>query len=232
MAHIHLEDGAFTIFWVSAWTAAAALVIFVALMRLGRGRLATPKLAIASMCVAVGFAAFQIEIPVLGGVHLNLTPLMGVLVGPALGTLSVLTINIFSAAIGHGGWSMIGVNTLVNSVEVILGYAVYRFSREYLKANRFSAGFASASIALTISALVAVAIVAISEIQGSSLTRAETIANMWVLALGNIITGVFEGVVTGYIVSFLGRVRPDLLGEKPDVKVERGEALPEVISAG
>jgi len=232
MAHIHLEDGAFTILWVFVWTAAAAVVILVALLRLGRGKLATPRLAIASMCVAVGFAAFQIEIPVFGGVHLNLTPLMGILVGPSLGSLCVLTINIFSAAIGHGGWSMIGVNTLINTVEVVLGYAIYRFSREYLRTRRFAAGFASASIALTVSAFVAVAIVAISEIQGSSLTRAETLTNMWVLALGNIITGLFEGVVTGYIVSFLGRVRPDLLGEKAEVKVERGEALPEVTSDG
>ncbi len=232
MAHIHLEDGAFTIFWVFVWTAAAAVVITIALLRLGRGRLPTPKLAIASMCVAVGFAAFQIEIPVLGGVHLNLTPLMGILVGPSLGSLCVLTINIFSAAIGHGGWSMIGVNTLINVVEVLLGFAIYRFARDYLKVRRFTAGFASAAIALTVSAFVAVAIVSISEIQGSSLSRAQTVANMLVLAIGNIITGMFEGVVTGYIVSFLGRVRPDLIGEKPSEEIARGEAQPEVTPVG
>lgn len=220
MAHVHLEDGAFTLFWVLVWFAVAAGIVSIALYRLGRGQIPTRKLAIASMCVAVGFAAFQIEIPVFGGVHLNLTPLMGILVGPALGSLCVLTINIFSAAIGHGGWSMIGANTLVNTVEVFLGFYVYRFLRRYAKMGRFSSGFGAASTALTVSALVAVAIVSVSLIQGSTQTRAQTMANMTVLAIGNIIMGLFEGVVTGYIVSFLGRVRPDLIGESTTARIE------------
>jgi len=219
MAHVHLEDGAFTLFWVLVWFAVAASIISIAWYRLGRDQIPTRKLAIASMCVAVGFAAFQIEIPVFGGIHLNLTPLMGILVGPALGSFCVLTINIFSAAIGHGGWSMIGANTLVNSVEVFLGYYVYLFLRRYVKLGRFYSGFGAASTALTVSALIAVAIVSISLIQGSTQTRAQTMANMTVLAIGNIIMGVFEGIVTGYIVSFLGRVRPDLIGESAPATV-------------
>jgi len=230
MAHVHLEDGSFTLIWVLAWSALAAGLMSIALYRLGRGQIPTRKLAIASMCVAVGFAAFQIEIPVFGGVHLNLTPLMGILVGPSLGSLCVLTINLFSAAIGHGGWSMIGANTLVNMVEVFLGYYVYRFLREYVRAERFSSGLGAASIALTVSALVAVAIVSISEIQGSTQTRAQTLSNMLVLAIANIVTGVFEGVVTGYIVSFLGKVRPDLIGESPQARVEGIEGQEEALA--
>jgi cobalt/nickel transport system permease protein len=231
MAHVHLEDGAFTLFWVLVWSAAAAGLVSIALYRLGRGQIPTRKLAIASMCVAVGFAAFQIEIPVFGGVHLNLTPLMGILVGPALGSLCVLTINVFSAAIGHGGWSMIGANTLVNMVEVLLGFYAYLFLRRYAKAGRFYSGFGAASIALTVSALVAVAIVSISEIQGSTQTREQTLSNMLVLAIANIVTGLFEGVVTAYIVSFLGSVRPDLIGESAPARNEavenRTEAAPD-----
>lgn len=220
MAHIHLEDGAFSLFWVLVWSAAGAALISIALYRLGRGNISTRKLAIASMCVAVGFAAFQIEIPVFGGVHLNLTPLMGILIGPSLGCLCVLTINFFSAAIGHGGWSMIGANTLVNFVEVFIGYAVYRFLRTHAGVGRFYSGFGAAAIALSVSAFVAVAIVSVSEIQGSSLTRGETMGNMLVLAIANVVTGLFEGVVTGYIASLLGRVRPDLIGESPPPREE------------
>lgn len=220
MAHIHLEDGAFTLFWAVVWSAAGAALISIALYRLGRGKIPTSKLAIASMCVAVGFAAFQIEIPVFGGVHLNLTPLMGILVGPALGSLCALMINVFSAAIGHGGWSMIGANTVVNIVEVVLGFEVYRMLRKHAGVGRFYSGFGAAATALTVSALVAVAIISVSEIQGSSLTRGETMANMLVLAVANIVTGLFEGVVTGYIVSFLGKVRPDLIGESPPPREE------------
>lgn len=232
MAHVHLEDGAFTLFWVLVWFAVAAGIISIALFRLGRGQIPTRKLAIASMSVAVGFAAFQIEIPVFGGIHLNLTPLMGILIGPALGSLCVLTINIFSAAIGHGGWSMIGANTLVNTVEVFLGYYVYYFLRRYAKVGRFYSGFGAAAIALTVSALVAVAIVSVSLIQGSTQTREQTMANMTVLAIGNIIMGLFEGVVTGYIVSFLGKVRPDLIGESAPPRIENFASRTEVAADG
>lgn len=214
MAHVHLEDGAFTLLWVAAWSASAALVILLAMYRLREDRMPTTKLAIASMCVAVGFAAFQLEIPVLGGgVHLNLTPLMGILVGPSLGSLCVLMINIFSAAIGHGGWGMIGANTLVNVSEVVIGYYVYRLLRGRLGIRRFTSGFGAAATALTISAFIAVAIVSISDIQGSTQTGTETLRNMLIITVANVLTGLFEGVVTGYIVSFLGRLRPDLLGE-------------------
>lgn len=232
MAHVHLEDGAFTLFWVAAWSALAGLVILLALYRLRGDRMPTSKLAIASMCVAVGFAAFQIEIPVLGGgVHLNLTPLMGILVGPSLGSLCVLIINIFSAAIGHGGWGMIGANTLVNVSEVVLGYYVYRLLRSRLRIRHFASGFGAAATALTISALVAVAIVSVSDIQGSTQTGAETLRNMLIITVANVLTGLFEGIVTGYIVSFLGRLRPDLLGES-QIVARKKPVVGELVSSG
>lgn len=230
MAHIHLEDGAFTLFWVAVWTLAAMGPVLLALYRVGGKRIPTSKLAIASMCVAVGFAVFQVEIPLFGGLHLNLTPLFGILIGPALGSLSVLMINIFGSAIGHGGWGMIGANTLVNVVEVVLGYGFYVVLRTKLHASRFASGFGATSAALAISSFLIVAIVAISEIQDSTQTRAQTIDNMTIIALVNVITGIIEGVVTGYIVAFLGKVRPDLLwgaeGKNPkEEKPSSGEAI-------
>ena len=76
--------------------------------------------------------------------------------------------------------------------------------------------------------VIAVAIVVVSEIQGSTQTRAQTMANMLVLAVANIVTGLFEGVVTGYIVSFLGKVRPDLIGETAPARIEVVENRTEV----
>src|SRR5512137_1943354 len=155
MAHVHLEDGAFTIEWVILWTLIAAGIISLALYRVGGRKLPTRKLAIAAMCVAVGFAIFQVEIPVLGGVHINLTPFMGILIGPSMGSLAVFIINVFSAAVGHGGWGMIGANSIINIVEVFLGYHIYRFLRISVKRSRFASGFGAASIALTVSAFLA-----------------------------------------------------------------------------
>jgi cobalt/nickel transport system permease protein len=213
MAHIHLEDGALAIEWVILWNVAAAVALAVAIYLFGRSKPSTRRLAIAAMCIAVGFAVFQIEIPVFGGLHVNLTPFMGIIVGPVLGTMCVFVINLFSAAVGHGGWGLIGVNTIVNMVEVVAGYYLYRLIRVRLSRSRFSSAFVATSIALTVSAVLVVLILAVSGIQGSGLSGQQTLANLTILAIADAVTGIAEGVLTGYIVSFIGKIRPDLLGE-------------------
>ena len=65
-------------------------------------------------------------VPLLGAIHLNLTPLIGILAGPVLGGLVVFVVNVLSAAIGHGGWGLIGANVLVNVTEVITAWLAFR----------------------------------------------------------------------------------------------------------
>ena len=232
MAHVHLEDGAFSIEWLVLWNLAAAVMIAVAIYLFGRMKPSTRKLAIAAMCIAVGFAVFQIEIPVFGGLHVNLTPFMGIIVGPVLGTMCVFVINVFSAAVGHGGWGMIGVNTIVNTVEVVIGYYLYRFLRVHLSRGRFSSAFGATSVALAVSAVLVVLVIAASGVQGSNLSREQTLANLTVIAVADIVTGIAEGVLTGYIVSFIGKIRPDLLGDaehgSKDSRLRLKEASPDV----
>ena len=212
MAHIHLEDGAFSPLWLLIWSAIAAILIAIPLLTNRRKEIPPRRIAIAAMCASVGFAVFMVEVPTpVGPVHMNLTPLIGILAGPGMGSLVALVINIFGAAIGHGGWGMVGPNSIVNIVEVVIGYYTFRFFKTISKTGDFWSGFSATTIALTISAFFVVLIVSVSEIQGSNLTRGETLNNMLILAVANVVAAVVEGIVTGYIVSFLGRVRPDLL---------------------
>ena len=212
MAHIHLEDGAFSPLWLLIWSAIAAVLIAIALLANRRKEIPPRRIAIAAMCASVGFAVFMVEVPTpVGPVHMNLTPLIGILAGPGMGSLVALVINIFGAAIGHGGWGMVGPNSIVNIAEVVVGYYTFRFFKTVTKTGDFWSGFRATTIALTISAFLVVLVVSISEIQGSSLTRGETLNNMLILAVANVVAAVVEGIVTGYIISFLGRVRPDLL---------------------
>ena len=114
MAHIHLPDGSFTLFWVLVWWICALALIGAAIRLARRGGLDSRKITVAAFVTAAAFAVFQLEVPLFGGVHLNLTPLIGILVGPVLGSLVVFIVNILSAATGHGGWGLIGANILVN----------------------------------------------------------------------------------------------------------------------
>jgi cobalt/nickel transport system permease protein len=118
VAHIHLPDGSFTLSWVLFWWLCALVLLGAALLRARVSRLGSREIAVAAFLTVAAFVAFLLEIPLFGGVHLNLTPLIGILAGPVLGTLVVLVTNILSAAIGHGGWGLIGANVLVNVSEV------------------------------------------------------------------------------------------------------------------
>src|SRR5665811_1822058 len=123
MAHIHLPDGTFSIKWVITWWIIALIIVGLCLYWLKKvKKIENRKITMAAMLTAASFAIFQVNIPLFGGVHINLTPLIGILVGPAIGGIIVLIVNILSAAIGHGGWGLIGANILVNMTEVTVAY--------------------------------------------------------------------------------------------------------------
>lgn len=209
MAHIHLEDGAFTLPWVIIWSAAALVAVVICLYWLRNVKKADSRMiTLAGLLTAAAFAVFQIEIPVLG-VHLSLTPLVGIVAGPAIGGVIFLIVNIFSAAIGHEGWTIIGANLLINMVEVISAFFVYRWITRSTKMKTvYSAGIA-AFVALFLGNVAMMAIILVSGVQGKATVE---LSELSVLAVANIIMAVVEAFVTGYIVAYIQKVRPDMLG--------------------
>ena len=214
MAHIHLEDGSFTLTWVLVWWIIAIVCIGIALWSLRSPDKKNQKLiTIAAFLTAAAFAVSQIEIPLFGGVHLNLTPLIGILAGPVLGSLIVLIINILSAAIGHGGWGLIGANVLVNLCEVIIACLIFRSARGVISTISTRAGIATFA-GLFCGNLVMVAIILISGIQGVTQTPEQVLAGLTLIIAVNMAVAVFESLLTGLIIGYIGKIRPDLLGEK------------------
>jgi cobalt/nickel transport system permease protein len=210
LAHIHLPDGAFTIEWVAVWWAILLLVLITVLFRMRRKDTSNLSgIAITAMITAVSFATFQISLPLLGGVHLNLTPLVGILLGPGLGILSVFIVNVFSSAIGHGGWGLVGANSLINSVEVSLSYLTFRLLNG--RFGTFSSGVGAALVGLLAGSIAMIVVIVVSGIQGSALTRSEIFSNLILLAGVNLFVAAIEGTVTGFALAYVKRLRPDLL---------------------
>jgi len=216
MAHIHLEDGSFSLFWVAVWWIAAIVLIGIAIYLVrSEKKPDRRKITLAAFCTAAAFAIFQVSLPIFGGVHLNLTPLIGILVGPAAGSLVVLIINILSAAIGHGGWGLIGANTLVNIVEVGIGYAMFRMLRSAIP-DLFSRAGIATIIGLLCGNIVMVLIVIVSGVQGVNQSPSQILTGLSLIAALNMGVAVIEAFITGLIVAYIGKVRPDLLsGERP-----------------
>lgn len=213
MAHIHLEDGSFTIFWAIAWWLAAIVAISLSIIWLRKiRRIGGRTITVAGLCTAASFAIFQISIPIAGGVHLNLTPLIGILTGPAVGSIIVLIVNIFSAAIGHGGWGLIGANCLINISEVTSAYFIYK-GMERLTDSVFTRAGVATLLGLFIGNVAMLAIILVSGIQGVSQSKADILWGLSLIAGINMIVAVIEAVVTGYIIAYIGRVRPDILKE-------------------
>lgn len=214
MAHIHLEDGAFSITWVIIWWLVALVIIGICLYWLRNVKKVDNRLiTLAGLCTAASFALFQINIPIAGGVHMNLTALIGILTGPAIGSLIVLIVNIFSAAIGHGGWGLIGANCLINISEVVTAYFIFRWLGR-LKIDTFSKAGVSTLVGLLVGNVVMMAIILVSGIQGVNQSTLSILEGLSLIAGINMIIAVIEAIVTGYVVSYIERVRPDILGGK------------------
>lgn len=216
MAHIHLEDGSFTLFWVIVWWAVALLLISAALFWVRSvKKIDNRKVTLAAFCTAAAFAIFQVSIPLFGGVHLNLTPLIGILVGPAMGSFVVLIINILSAALGHGGWGIIGANLLVNIIEVVVAYTLFRALKKIFS-GAFPRGVIATLAGLFCGNLALIVIILVSGVQGVSQSASQILTSLSLLAGVNMGVAIIEAVITGMIITYIIRVKPDMLeGERP-----------------
>ena len=211
MAHIHLGEGSFPLWALVLWTLVGVGLISVVTYRVRKGGIKTQHIALAGIGAAASFAVFQLNLPVWGGIHMNLTGLVGILAGPTLGALVALVVNIFSAALGHGAVGLLGANTLVNATEAIVAYYIFK-TLMGMDWDVFPASASAATIGLSAGAFLMGAIIVISGVNGSALPRADlTVAVAGLVGL-NLGVAVIEGILTGFIVQFLASIRPDLVG--------------------
>ena len=211
MAHIHLGEGSFPLWAVIVWTLLGLGLISTIIYRIRKGGIETHQIALAGIGAAASFAVFQLNIPVWGGIHMNLTGLVGILAGPLLGALIALVVNIFSAALGHGAVGLLGAKTLVNASEAIVAYYMFK-TLMGMDWDVFPASTSAATIGLSAGAFLMGAIIVISGVNGSALPRGDLAIAVGGLVGLNLGVAVIEGLLTGFIINFLTSVRPDLIG--------------------
>jgi len=210
MAHIHLGEGSFPLWALALWSVLGVALLAIVTYRIRKGGIKTSQIALAGIGAAASFAVFQLNIPVWGGIHMNLTGLVGILAGPLLGALIALVVNVFSAALGHGAVGLLGANVLVNASEAIVAYYAFRTLMN-MDWDVFPASASAATLGLSAGAFLMGAIIVVSGVNGSALPRSDlTIAVAGMVGL-NLGVAVVEGVLTGFIVQFLASVRPDLV---------------------
>jgi cobalt/nickel transport system permease protein len=211
MAHIHLGEGSFPLWALALWSTVGVALVGAVVYRIRKGGIKTHQIALAGIAAAASFAIFQLNIPVWGGVHMNLTGLVGILAGPLLGTIIALVVNVFSAALGHGAVGLIGANTLVNASEAIVAFYAFK-TLVKMDWDIFPASAGAATLGLSTGAVLMGAIIVVSGVNGSALPRADLTVAVGGLVGLNLGVAVLEGLLTGFILQFLASVRPDLVG--------------------
>ena len=246
MSHLHIPDGVLPLWLVALGWVVAAVYVGLALIAVRKGERVqlVPRVGVVAALV---LAAMSTEIVPIA-YHLNLTVLAGIILGPAAGVLAAFAVNLILALFGHGGVTVIGLNTVVIGTEVVAGFLLFRgFSRLVGDRPGLAAGLATV-LALALSTTLMIGIVGLSRIApthardlGSLDPKTLTLANPFghglvanrivtpeqgapagnggvsltrfaiaVYALGAIGWAI-EATLTGFIVSFVARVRAELL---------------------
>src|SRR4030042_4197374 len=115
MSHIHFPDGVLPVWlWVSGFF--VAILIGTILFRLIKKEELTRRLPLLGMMAALMVLGAAVEIVPIA-YHVNLTVISGILLGPSLIFLATFVVNVILALFGHGGSTVIGLHTLLLSLE-------------------------------------------------------------------------------------------------------------------
>ncbi|NMA84196.1 MAG: hypothetical protein GX962_10090 [Epulopiscium sp.] len=124
MSHIHIPDGLLSWpIWVGSYIV-MLILLFFALRHIKKEQMGR-KIPYIGMMTAVMLVAMSIPLGIVP-LHISLAVFFGILLGPILGYVSVFVANVILAFMGHGGITVIGLNTLVMALEVSLGYFLFQ----------------------------------------------------------------------------------------------------------
>lgn len=163
----------------------------------------TPKVAVLSSAF---FVASLIHIPVgPTSVHLVLTGLVGILLGwmsfPAL----LVALFLQAVLLQFGGITTLGVNTLVMAAPALLCYILFaQFVRGRNNTVAAVAGFLAGATGILLGGMI-VALFLIST--GEQFI---TVAKLFVVV--HLPVMIVEGILTAFVVTFIRRIKPDVLG--------------------
>jgi cobalt/nickel transport system permease protein len=201
---VHLFDGVLPLPWCGVGFALA-----IALAALGTWRLHerdVPRIALATAAFFVA-SSIHIKIPP-ASVHLVLNGLVGVMLGYRAGLALFVGLFLQAVLIGHGGMYVLGVNVVLQALPAM---AVGMLFRAGARVCRFSTN----ETAVWGGALASAAVMATVLLQSGLLWLADdgVPAFFWIGV--HLPVAFVEGVVVGFMVHFLVRVKPELLGLPP-----------------
>ncbi len=124
MSHIHIPDGFLpTTLCVLGYIITFTILLF--LIKRINGDDVRRKVPLVGVMAAVMLISMSIPLGFLP-LHISLAVLCGIILGPNLGFLTIFVVISILALIGHGGITVVGLNTLVMGSEVIIGAYLFK----------------------------------------------------------------------------------------------------------
>jgi cobalt/nickel transport system permease protein len=206
---VHIADGVLAPVWlVGGYLATAALAW------LGSRRLRDEEVPRIGVFTAAFFIASLIHVPiVIGGqkAHLLLNGLVGVVLGPRAMLAIPLGLALQALLFLHGGLTALGVNACVMGLPALtaaVGFqAVRRWVPPTCRATYGVAGLLLGTGAVLITAALNFVVLARGSVAGTDLLQLARVSFILHLPLA-----VVEGLVTASLVTFLLKVKPEVLG--------------------
>jgi cobalt/nickel transport system permease protein len=162
VSHLHIPDGVLPLWLVGVGWAITATLLGACVVRL-RGseqQRRVPQLGVMAALMLVGMTVELAPI----GYHLNLSVMAGIVLGPTLGFIAAFVVDVILALLGHGGITVVGLNTLIVGAEVALGWLLFRAGWALLRGRAgvgLTAGLATI-LSLALSTVLMIGVVGIA----------------------------------------------------------------------
>jgi len=197
---MHVSDGILPYqVWLSGY-GASALIMGKNLREIGPEEM--PKVAVIT---AVFFVASLIHVP-LGptSVHLILNGLAGIILGPLAFVAIALGIILQTLLFQHGGLTTIGINSIIMGLPAIGAAWIFRWRRRVnLPSRELLFGIMAGGSAPALSSIILALVLTTGGSEFIPVAEYALVAHLPIM--------VIEGMMSGFIVSFLKKIKPEIL---------------------
>jgi cobalt/nickel transport system permease protein len=180
-------------------------------------RAAVPKAAMMTAAFFVASSIFFPMPPPMTSAHFILSGAMGVLLGWYAFPSILIGLILQAIVFGHGGITTLGANALIMGLPALLVYGIFDRMRTRLTSRRsmlisgFLSGFLGVLIAAGIFYLFVIGTLP------AEINRQTEINATLLLIFSHLPVALVEGIFTAFLVTYLSRTRPDMIGLKEPV---------------
>lgn len=211
---MHIPDGILPAAVAAGGYVVAGALTAYAMRQINRSENAQEQIPKVALLTAAFFVASLIHIPIPPtSVHPLLAGLMGALLGWFSVPAIVIGLLLQALMFGHGGLTSLGLNAVIMSVPALIAHFVFQAGFNAKRSSTWNAsfGFLAGALGVGLTVLLFFGIL-ISTISPDLIDPQAERAAIIGLTVAHIPLIIIEGLLTGMLVTYLNRVKPELLG--------------------